>query len=145
MSIRFIDAKHLRRFTAIAKLKSERTRQGTDSDVEEHEAELRREFMSSTYSDDELESLLAKIVAAAKAGEFEFEVMEFPASYCTDNGRAVNNDDPKWPQTLQGRAKSFYEQWEKHGKPHGYRLKVKVLSYPDGFIGDVGLYLDWSS
>ena len=144
MDTRFVAAKHLRRFTNIAKMKFDKKRQGVDTDTREEEEALRREFMSADYTDQELDILLSRVVTAAKNGEYEYEVMDFPASYCTDKGRAINNSEKSWADTLQGKARRFYEQWEKYGRPNGYHLKVKVLSYPDGFLGDVGMFLDWS-
>ena len=70
-------------------------------------------------------------------------VMSFPAGYCTDGGRRINNDDPDWPQSLQGRAKRTYDFYERHLKALGYKVRARILSYPGGMPGDVGFFLRW--
>ena len=49
-----------------------------------------------------LEPLQAKLRAAAERGQTELMVMRFPNTLCTDKGRAINNADPTWPETLTG-------------------------------------------
>lgn len=58
-------------------------------------------------------------------------------------GRAINNSDRNWPIYLTGYAKSIYDAHETMTKPLGYRLTARILSYPDGRIGDIGLFLNW--
>ena len=62
----------------------------------------------------------------------------------TDSGRAINNADPEWPKTLQGKAKEFFDAYEATAKPLGYRLKAMVISFPDGMPGDIGFFLNWA-
>ena len=42
----------------------------------------------------------------------EAMVYSFPSDLCTDSGRAINNYDPNWPETLQGKAKEFFERYQ---------------------------------
>jgi hypothetical protein len=58
-----------------------------------------------------LEPLQAKLRAAAARGQTELMVMRFPNTLCTDKGRALNNADPTWPETLTGRPRQAYELW----------------------------------
>ena len=51
---------------------------------------------------------------------------------CTDSGRAINNGDPRWPETLQGKAKEFYDRFQEFGKPGGYKLKAMGINFPGG-------------
>jgi len=69
--------------------------------------------------------------------------MQFPAKLCTDKGRAINNGEPDWPETLQGKAKSFYDFFLERGRPQGFRLKAQILNFPGGMPGDVGLIVSW--
>ena len=39
---------------------------------------------------------------AAAQGRSEIEIMRFPSQYCTDHGRAINNLEEGWPETLTG-------------------------------------------
>ena len=60
---------------------------------------------------DILVPLKAKLRAAAERGQTELMVMRFPNAICTDHGRAINNADPTWPETLTGRPRQAYELW----------------------------------
>jgi hypothetical protein len=71
-------------------------------------------------------------------------VYSFPSDLCTDSGRAINNNDnPHWPETLQGKAKEFYDRYQEFGKPGGYKLKAMVINFPGGIPGDIGFLLNW--
>lgn len=144
MNTRIVGADHLRRYTQIKKIETEKQRKLSQDADQTALDEQRRVFMEGKFEESELLTLLDRVTAAARAGAFEYEVMDFPAAFCTDGGRAINNADPAWPGTLQGKAKNFHTIWKEHGKPQGYRLKVKVISYPRGFIGDISLLVDWS-
>lgn len=85
----------------------------------------------------------AMIRAAAAEGHHELMIFRFPHELCDDNGVAINNFDPDWPKTLIGTAKSVYDAWDTHIRPRGYGLRAQVLEYPDGMIGDIGLFLTW--
>ena len=80
---------------------------------------------------------------AAERGEKELQVMKFSSEFCTDKGRAINNFEADWPETLTGFAKEAYEAWEEHLRPLGYKLRAQILDYPNGMPGDVGLILYW--
>jgi hypothetical protein len=62
---------------------------------------------------------------------------------CTDRGRRINNFEPDWPQTLEGRPKAGYEFWHDHLRPLGFGLKAEILEYPGGIPGDVGFFITW--
>ena len=84
-----------------------------------------------------------KVLRLAEQGQSEICLISFPASYCSDGGRAINNSLPNWPDTLTGLAEKGYKLWEKNGKPLGYKLEARVLNYPKGLIGDIGLFMTW--
>ena len=88
-------------------------------------------------------ALLHQARAAAEHGEQEFMVLRFPADLCTDHGRAINAPQQDWPKTLRGEAAEIYLQWERELKPRGFRLTARVLDFPDGKPGDIGLFLAW--
>ena len=71
-------------------------------------------------------------------------VFSFPSDLCTDSGRAINNQERNWPDTLQGKAKELFDRYQTIAKPQGYKLKAMIINYPDGMPGDVGFFLDWS-
>ena len=70
-------------------------------------------------------------------------VMRFPSELCSDHGRAINNAEPEWPETLVGQPRQFYEIWKERLEPAGYRLKAMIVEWPNGFPGDVGMFVAW--
>ena len=71
-------------------------------------------------------------------------VMRFPAAWLSDKGRAINNFEQDWPETLTGRAKAGYEEvFKKELEPQGYKIKAQILNFPGGMPGEVGIYLMW--
>src|SRR5690349_13383914 len=89
------------------------------------------------------ERLRGWLKSAAATGKSELEVMRFPVDLCTDRGRAVNNAEPGWPDTLTGVPRQAFELWQKELQPAGYKLKAMIVEWPHGLPGDVGLILAW--
>lgn len=87
--------------------------------------------------------VLGQLRTAAAKGDKEALVMRFPNALCTDKGRALNNMEKDWPDTLIGRPLQAFEFWRDHLQPQGYGLKAMILDWPEGFPGDVGLFLTW--
>ena len=102
------------------------------------------EFLHQHVSEDEIAMVRRLVQNAVKDGKFEAMVYSFPSDLCTDSGRAINNYDPSWPATLQGKAKEFFERYEQLAKPQGYKLKAMVINFPGGVPGDIGLFLNWA-
>lgn len=141
---RKIIADQLRRFTDISRAKYEKNSGEAPNTSDDSFDEQKQQFIQSEFHEHEFQALELKIIDAAKQGKYEVEIMNFPATYCTDGGRAINNSEKDWPETLQGKARSFHTIWKEHGQPIGFRLKIKINNYPGGFIGDVSLFIDWS-
>lgn len=80
---------------------------------------------------------------AAEHGEKEIMLLSFPSGLCTDQGRAINAPQPDWPRTLRGEAAEIYLQWEHELKPRGFHLTARVLDFPGGKPGEIGLFLVW--
>jgi hypothetical protein len=89
------------------------------------------------------QNLLYKLRSAAKRGQTELMVLRFPTALCSDKGRAINNADSDWPETLSGRPRQAYEFWRDHLRAAGYRLSATVIDWPGGMPGDVGFFLRW--
>lgn len=85
----------------------------------------------------------AIIERAVNNGQTEVFIGRFPNQLCTDHGRAINQAEPGWEQTLTGLPKELYEFWEKHLRPRGYRLKCQIVDFPGGMPGDIGFTLAW--
>ena len=90
-----------------------------------------------------LQPLKAKLRLAAERGQTELMVMRFPNAICTDHGRAINNADPSWPETLTGRPRQAYELWRDQLRDAGFKLSAMIIEWPGGLPGDVGFFLKW--
>ena len=81
---------------------------------------------------------------AAEHGQNEVQVYRFPNAMCSDRGRRINNSEPGWETTLEGRPKSAYDFWHDHLRPLGFGLKAEVVEFPGGMPGDIGFFLTWN-
>jgi hypothetical protein len=53
-----------------------------------------------------LRAFLARVRLAAERGELDLMIGRFPVELCTDHGRAINNNEQGWPDTLTGLPRS---------------------------------------
>jgi hypothetical protein len=111
------------------------------ADDERHQ--LHDAFMSRDIHPEVFERVSRVIKSAAERGEREVLAIRFSSEFCTDGGRAINNFEPDWPETLTGFAKRAYEFWQKELAPHGYKLRAQIMDFPGGVPGDVGIFLRW--
>src|SRR5690349_6459502 len=96
----------------------------------------------SGVSDEEALRRIATIIERAVSnGLTEVQVYRFPNALCTDHGRAINQHEPGWENTLTGLPKEMFEFWVRQLRPRGYKLKCQIVDYPDGIPGDVGITL----
>lgn len=114
--------------------------------VEEDErAGLHEIFMSKDVHPQAKKRINDAVQRAAHQGQRQLLAVTFPASYCNDQGRRINNMDADWPSSLEGFAKKAYEYYMAELKPLGFKLNAQILDYPGGMPGDIGLYLRWDS
>jgi CBS domain-containing protein len=102
-----------------------------------------RELIDEHMRDENWNTLLHRAREAAERGEREFQLLRFPGDLCSDGGRAINAALPEWPQTLRGEAAELYVRWENQLQPRGFHLAARVLDFPGGKPGDIGLFLGW--
>jgi len=107
-----------------------------------HELEI-KEAIDHHVTDEHWRALLHEARHAAQRGDTELLVLRFPAALCSDGGRAINVPEHDWPSTLRGEAAETYLRFERELKPLGFHLLARVLEFPGGFIGDIGLFLHW--
>ncbi len=69
-------------------------------------------------------------------------LLRFPSDLC-DGGRKIDVAEQGWEETLRGEAAEIYDRWRKELKPQGFGLSARIVSYDDGVIGNIGLYLAW--
>ncbi len=124
---------------------AEMKKRAAQKSVEERKiAEFTDDFLKGHVTDDEIARVRRQVMNAVKDGKLEAMVYTFPSSLCSDSGRAINSADPQWPESLQGKAREFYERFLKFGKPQGYKLKAMIINFPGGIPGDVGFFLNWA-
>jgi CBS-domain-containing membrane protein len=102
------------------------------------------ELIDHHISGESWRSLMHQARQAAERGEKEFMLLRFPNQLCSDGGRAINASAPNWPATLRGEAAGIYFRWEQDLRPNGFRLGARILDFPGGMPGDIGLFLIWS-
>jgi hypothetical protein len=124
----------------MAKAKKAMERQRVE---EEEQAGLREVFMSRDIHPEAKARVNAAVRRAAEQGNRQVLAVTFPATYCNDRGRRINNLESDWPDSLEGFAKKAYEFYMAELKPLGFKLTAQVLDYPGGMPGRIGLYLSW--
>ena len=108
----------------------------------EKKALLERLDKPSGVSDEErLKRAAAIIKRAVDNGLTEVFVGRFPNEVCTDRGRAINQQEPGWENTLTGLPKELFQFWHTHLRPRGYRLRCQIVDWPGGMPGDIGITL----
>jgi hypothetical protein len=102
-----------------------------------------KELIDHHISDESWHAILHSARQAAEHGQKELMLLSFPSLLSSDGGRAINVMEPRWPGTLRGEAAEIYLRWERDLKPHGFHLSARVLDFPGGLPGDIGLFLVW--
>ena len=110
----------------------------------EKKALLEKLSNPSGVSDEERMKRAANIInRAVNNGLTEVLVGTFPNQVCTDRGRAINQQEPGWENTLTGLPKEIFDFWKKHLQPRGYKVKYQIVNCPNGMPGDIGITLSW--
>jgi hypothetical protein len=110
----------------------------------EKQALLDRLQQPSGVSDDErLKRAAAIINRAVNNGMTEVRVGQFTNKLFTDGGRAINQQEPGWENTITGLPRELFEFWKTYLQPRGYRIKFEIVDWPGGLPGDIGITLSW--
>jgi hypothetical protein len=123
---------------------SEYMRNKAKADAEKKELMDRLTKPSGVSDDERLKRAATIIQRAVNNGLREVEVGRFPNDLCTDRGRAINQMEPGWEETLTGLPKELFQFWKKHLQPRGYKIKYQIVDFSSGVPGDVGISLSWS-
>jgi hypothetical protein len=83
------------------------------------------------------------IQRAVRNGLKEVQVYRFPNVICTDRGRAINQLEDGWENTLTGIPKEIYQLWRDYLQPRGYKIAYQIIDFPGGVPGDIGITLSW--
>jgi hypothetical protein len=98
----------------------------------------------SGLSEDEKIKLASSVIQrAVRNGLTEVQVYRFPNSLCTDNGRAINQQEPGWEKTLTGIAQEIFQLWFDYLKPRGYRIRYQIVDFSGGVPGDISIVIAW--
>jgi hypothetical protein len=98
----------------------------------------------SGMTEEEKVELAARVIERAIGkGLTEVQVYRFPNELCTDRGRAINQAEPGWENTLTGIPKEVYYLWNDHLRSRGYKIRYQVIDFPGGMPGDIGVTLSW--
>jgi len=98
----------------------------------------------SGKSEEEKVQLASTIIQrAVRNGLTEVQVYRFPNSLCTDKGRAINQQEPGWQNTLTGIPKEIFQLWTDYLQPRGYRISYQIIEYPGGVPGDIAITIAW--
>ncbi|NVO13557.1 MAG: CBS domain-containing protein [Rhodoplanes sp.] len=119
-------------------LRSDTHRQAQEK--RQHEAS---EMLAAELTDAAWSRMIHEAQVAAEKGETEHMLLRFPCELCTDHGRAINVPDPEWPATLRGLAARVFLRWQEELRSKGFGLTARIVDFPDGVPGDVGLFLSW--
>ena len=99
---------------------------------------------ASGVSDEEgIRRAMVIIQRAVNNGLTEVQVYRFPNSLCTDRGRAINQQENGWENTLTGIPKEIFQLWTDYLKPRGYRIRYQIIDFPGGMPGDIGVTIAW--
>ena len=128
---------------------------------EEELVEFSNRLDNFKLSDEIIQSGLDRIKRAFDRGETELMFSSFPSSFCTDGGRAIINagvppinkpskeelarqaDEPDWLLTLPSGVHQVFDFWKANLKPGGFKFEARIINYPGGVPGDVGLFFSW--
>jgi hypothetical protein len=122
---------------------SEYIRKQQAADAEKRDLMEKLTQPSGVSDEERMKRAAAIIKRAVDNGLTEVEVMRFPNQLCTDRGRAINQQEPGWDNTLTGLPKELFIFWQQYLKPRGYKLRYQIVDFPNGMPGDVGVTLSW--
>jgi hypothetical protein len=123
--------------------------------------QFRQRLENFQLTDDIIKSGMDRIRRAFERGETELMISAFPTLFCSDGGRAVINagappinkptkeelaarsDEPEWLATMPAGVRKVFEFWKTDLKDGGFKFGARVINFPDGKPGDVGLFISW--
>lgn len=138
-----LSATHFRSLVDEAGAKKAHQRESEHHLTEEQQKARLKELIDHHLTDEHWRDVLHRARVAAENGERELLILQFPHELCSDGGRAINVAEPDWPSTLRGEAAETYLRYERDLVSRGFHLIAKVLNFPNGYIGDIGLFLHW--
>lgn len=128
---------------AEADLAAEAMRRQAAADAEKKALIDKLQGPSGVSHEEAMKRVTVIINRAVSNGLTEVQVYRFPNTLCTDHGRAINQQERGWENTLTGVPKEIYDFWKSKLQPRGYKLYAQIVEFPGGVPGDVGITLKW--
>ena len=128
---------------------------------EEELAAFKHRLETFQLTDAIIHAGIERLRRAFEGGETELMIAAFPSSFCTDGGRAVINagappinkpteeelaaraNEPEWLATLPAGVRQVHDYWKENLKPGGFHFAARIINYPGGVPGDIGLFFTW--
>lgn len=139
--------------------REEETERQLKQKEQEHLVDYKKRLDEFQMTDANGHAIMDKIKKAFDQGETEVMFVSFPSSFCTDSGRAIINageppinaedgkasaeHEPDWLTTLPVGLRSVYDVWKQQLKPGGFGFGARIIGFPGGKPGDVGLFFTW--
>jgi len=130
-------------FSEVVRAEASDARQQNKGELEKKKLLEQFSKPSGVSDEDRLKRATSIIRRAVRNRLTEVEIGRFPNQLCTDRGRAIIQAEPGWEETLTGLPKELHAFWQKHLAPLGYKIHVRVVDWPNGMPGDVGIALSW--
>ena len=143
--MKILSAKELREKIALAEAEKASAAMKAHEAAEREKHEMIERLSKPSGLDDAeiIERASAIVSRAVENGLSQVQVLRFPHTICTDNGRAINQAEEGWEKTLTGVPKEIFEFWKRQLQPAGYHIRYEVVDYPNGMPGDIGIFLSW--
>jgi hypothetical protein len=139
----FLSPQDLKKITDDAEVEDLKAEAAKRLQADRSAAEMKRTFESRELDPKAPERINQAVRAAALRGAREVLVLRFPATFCKDGGRRINNFEADWPDSLTGFGRTAFEFYENELRALGFTMRAEIMSFPEGNLGDVGLYLRW--
>jgi hypothetical protein len=119
---------------------------------EEEMAAFRKRLETFKVQPEHIIAVNERIRRAFERGETELMLTSFPSSFCSDDGRAVNNpplnapgpdEEPAWLETMPAGVREVHAYWKRELAPGGFTFTARIINFPGGMPGDVGLFFAW--
>ena len=114
-----------------------------DEAARAEQEKLHKHFLADEIPADAMDRVASMVRKAVEAGEGEALLFQFPSTWLPDEGRSITSHAADWHEHLAGLAQRAYVYFERNLKPKGFGLAAKILDWPNGMPGDVGLFLQW--
>jgi hypothetical protein len=136
----------LQKIAAVEAAKAqEYSRRQSAAEVEKKDLLAKISEPSGVSDEERLKRAASIIQRAVNNGLTEVFIGRFHNELFTDRGRAINQSEPGWENTLTGLPKELYDFWKTYLQPRGYRMRVQIVDWPEGMPGAIGMTLCWSS